>query len=68
MLSTAMPAVLRSGSRGRSTVAPVMAAMRHARRRDAPGRDAIADRLEAVAEHVEADSDVADAGGCECGG
>ena len=36
--------------------------------RDAPRGDAIADRLEAVTEHVEADGDVADAGGRErCG-
>ena len=66
MLSTAMPAVFFSGSSGRSDDVPVIAAMRTpALRRCARGH-AIADRLEAVAEHVEADGDVADAGGRKC--
>ena len=63
-----MPAVLRSGSRGRSDDRAGDRRDAHARLAMRRARDAIADRLEAVAEHVEADGDVADAGRRERGG
>ncbi len=63
--STAMPAVLRSGSSGRSGTTPRMAAMRTPGVATRTAPHAIAERLDAVTEHVEADGDVADARRCE---
>mgnify|MGYP003693784969 CR=1 FL=1 len=59
--ATAMPAVFRSNSSGRSVTTPVIAAMRTPRAAVARGADAVAGEVRAVAEDVEADRHVADA-------